>query len=116
MKVNELRVGNYVMHPDNKSYFGVSGALIKELQISQHLQKDLKPIPLTEEWLEKFGFEKIKHIHNGIYYLHRLVKISIYPNGMIELRGSVGWNKMQYVHQLQNLYFALTGEELEIKI
>lgn len=68
-------------------------------------------IPLTEELLINFGFifsgivQQKKYLRliyeDGgklFYYCHPLLKIEI-----------------KYVHQLQNLYFALTGEELEVK-
>ena len=84
---------------------------------------DLKPIPLTEEWLLKFGFELDEDLGDMIYYKlgkwvvcfdhedlsfnHQLnsgITCLIYDN-----------NCFQHVHQLQNLYFALTGKELTIK-
>ena len=90
-----------------------------------------EPIPLTEEWLLKFGFKcvHIKNIHytvndpNGVAELH---KISIFPTVnnqwhiafSDELNGYKDYiptTKISHVHQLQNLYFALTGEELTIK-
>lgn len=82
----------------------------------------IKPIPLTEEWLLKLGFEKRIvnhfniHLGNGKYF-----GIEHYtPDGFEYLRWVlVGYeqteNIIRYVHQLQNLYFALTGTELTIK-
>lgn len=78
-------------------------------------QDAFAPIPLTEEWLEKFGFKKINHIHNGELWSHTTIKLNWYPNGMVELRGAAGWNRIEHAHTLQNLYFALTGTELTIK-
>jgi hypothetical protein len=75
-------------------------------------------IPLTEEWLLKFGFEKSKtssqfdkekltiQIANELEY-HK--KGRTYFNSWAILEESP-----KYVHQLQNLYFALIGEELKI--
>lgn len=64
-------------------------------------------IPLTDKWLKKLGFEYVKEHEswgNG--------KI-----GVFFIEGEVSYNiaRMKNVHQLQNLYFALTGEELEVK-
>lgn len=86
---------------------------------------DFKPIPLTEEWLLKFGFDKV-----GI----ALTSIAIAPlnlpctfnlpntpfsfcQGKLILTTGTGdfCVNIEYVHQLQNLHFALTGEELELK-
>ena len=69
-----------------------------------------KPIQLTEEWLVKFGF--IKRTPTGYYFDMGRMSINLpdfeYKNIRIDV-------KLKYVHQLQNLYFALTGEELTIK-
>ncbi len=88
-----------------------------------------KPIPLTEEWLIKFGFEKINHkmsMNDGSYNCHWERHFDDFKTGScIYFSGGFFSNnrfnkrhlyhKNKYVHQLQNLYFALTGEELEIK-
>lgn len=79
--------------------------------------QEINPIPLTEEWLLKFGFTLI----NKVDYI--TVDFAIYQKGDIlwEDCGKAGFNdswfdgSAEYVHQLQNLVFALTGEELEIK-
>lgn len=69
--------------------------------------EEANPIPLTEEWLLKFGFGK----ENGYPYK--------FPNGVLKIRNGVYFFKhndieidLHFVHQLQNLYFALTGKEL----
>jgi hypothetical protein len=78
----------------------------------------IKPIPITEEWLTRFGFEsgngrgrsKNFYYHNSspfrveMFEEHILFKEHGNPR---ELRA------IKYAHQLQNLYFALTGEELD---
>ena len=68
-----------------------------------------KPIPLTEEWLLKFWF-----ISNP--YEDRYEKGSIHIE-CIKTKGETylwieNMPHIKYVHQLQNLYFVLTGEEL----
>jgi hypothetical protein len=69
----------------------------------------IKPIPLTEEWLLKFGFSK------KVDYLlqKRGFSICFEKHGDIFecFLESIGI-EIEYVHQLQNLYFALTNEEL----
>ena len=80
----------------------------------------LKPIPLTEEWLERFGFEKDEEYDEGGLVDYRMILMS----GSLEFVSF--WNSeeltgvnqpqtgvdVEHVHQLQNLYFALAGEEL----
>jgi len=85
----------------------------------------IKPIPLTEEWLLKFGFGPSPFCVHGDfqkgYILVRKVNNGDFKNKDLqwtcELNTETDWVdlvKMPYVHQLQNLFFALTGEELTI--
>ena len=72
--------------------------------------KRLKPIPLTEEWLLKFGFEP-SNFKKGCYFLNG--RLLVPKEGYyFDYGASVN---LKHVHQLQNFYFALTVEELELK-
>ena len=66
--------------------------------------KNIKPIPLTEEWLVKFGFKK--GVKGWFKTLDKNYKFNLYLYHD---------SKYKSVHQLQNLYFALTNEELTFK-
>jgi hypothetical protein len=128
MKVSELRIGNFVKDK-NAQYKTVNGfTQILATGIYQfHLEKlELDALPLTEEWLLKFGFEYNKrgnwnrYFKEGIY--PRSFAFQFYKNGRIDFwygdfnvgnLNRIKYNPLQYVHQLQNLYFALTGKELE---
>lgn len=112
MKSSEVRIGNYYLE------FGV------ELKQVEFLRKDtviidFNPIPLTEEWLLKFGFELLcRKSTNG--FKNTIFSMRNPSWSLMELDKGYGvnfWqgNNLLYVHQLQNLYFALTGEELTIK-
>lgn len=69
-----------------------------------------EPIQLTDEWLLKFGFEK-----DGTWFTKSGFGISI-DNLKWQMKGYIAtFDKCLYVHQLQNLYFALTGKELTFK-
>jgi hypothetical protein len=79
------------------------------------IENEFKPIPLTEEWLLKFGFEKsmswtyvieLKGNLKLVYYLGE-------KGWSIGFKSYSDFSNLEYVHQLQNLYFALTGEELK---
>jgi hypothetical protein len=101
MKANELRIGNFVK--DGIDIVNVTSHMIS-LVDSQRVEFD--PIPLTEEWLLRFGIK-----------LREKEMLGIWNNGDA-IYFSYGFEKdlkIQYVHQLQNLYSALTGEELELK-
>jgi len=85
-------------------------------------------IPLTEEWLVKLGFEKADEEYapgEGWYEIqavrHNLQIALLDTHNLVAIRDehdtTVLFRKIliaQYVHQLQNLYFALTGEELRM--
>jgi hypothetical protein len=60
MKASELRLGNWVEQPND----GVTRvtAVLNDLQIKTetgYVDKYCRPIPLTEEWLLKFGFKHL---------------------------------------------------------
>jgi len=124
MKANELRLGNIVGFY-KPTLTGLQHAPITEIFHNgtldgmcvgfEHLnyiniESGIKPIPLTEEWLLKFGFES--YYKNGSEYQDK--NMYLVKNGDIWQNLKIGVN-LEHVHQLQNLYFALTGEELTIK-
>lgn len=140
IKANELRIGNYV-HPCTHAdpviipmnnifariftieFDGCRLALDHKKPFAQQEcglweYKRIKPIPLTEEWLVRFGFEVKKH--KWIVATHKLNTDFVINNAIDgSMRFTPVWCKdykpIIFVHQLQNLYFALTGEELTIK-
>lgn len=111
IKANELRIGNWVDTVYNVPYIKITE--IKEVVICGENCKcmsygSLKPIPLTEEILLKCGFEK----QGGFWFVKGDIKIEItLSRGYFRYAGFV---RLKYLHQLQNLYFALTGQELEV--
>jgi hypothetical protein len=128
MKEKELRIGNLVecfgtreviaikknkikvQHESKKGHFIIEWVPIDSLS--------LKPIPLTEEWLLKFGFYKTtENAGNLICFKNGKYTIAKWINDKWQFWISTIdlYNSPQYVHQLQNLYFALTNEELIIK-
>ena len=116
MKATELRIGNYITTEYmNKSIFKVISIhsdriyfeSVRENFKSDTIQNYIKPIQLTEEWLFKFGFDKAV---NGWWSSDEIFS---YRDGYFGF-GVDRYTKIQYVHELQNLYFALTGEDLTI--
>lgn len=128
MKPNELRIGNLLKYPAyNKD--GSDGVfMVRDIymdgdkiglttgRIQTKVDFDsVAPIPLTAEWLLKFGFthDKEQQIYNRhdmcVSYDETYEGYKLYVNHEYETG-----NSFMYVHQLQNLYFALTGEELKI--
>jgi hypothetical protein len=129
MKASELRIGNFVyvdwVDAGRKveTNFGVHYQNISKPLIVMDTTptgygcdlKFVKPIPLTKEWLKKFGF-----IYDCGWY--DFGRISVWKNMdrlVQKLKTNIPiYNQFDcpnYVHQLQNLYFTLTGNELIFK-
>lgn len=114
MTANELRIGNLI-YDDRKSEVQVY-SLDTEIN-HDDLTSQYAGILLTEEWLLKLCFEQG---YNDSFFKIKLSasELHINPdNGVVWIYNPVGeaFNNPQlieFVHQLQNLYFALTGKEL----
>jgi len=121
MKEQELRIGNWVRHlKEEETVTWLSTDSIN------NIQGWYEPILLTKEWLIKLGFYKertgdrltIEAWSPG----HPSQRFNIdFKNGKILLisryqgdSDHLTMDHIKFVHQLQNLYFALTGEELQI--
>ncbi len=134
MKAEELRIGNLVLRAtgwdkngvpffsdnlymvDNISSFSIGIHDFPEFQGCNEIPiKDLEPILLTEDWLIKFGFEIKENvlIKEG-FRIFRGYWDSIDLNQGSEYSG-VAIQKIKTVHELQNIYYILTGKELELK-
>ena len=122
----ELRIGNLVMFRKDK-IVEVSnlGNLFETIETVNGLRygsddiNEYNPIALTAEWLEKFGFEKLTDKNKGwkqtSFSLNNGRFIVNFDDGLLTVNFLIG-SEYKYVHQLQNLYFALTNEELNIKL
>lgn len=132
---NELRIGNLV-DLGNRIAKIIEiyhlACVVVDLEETQDTIEDyerVKPIPLSEDWLYKFGFEQIDKSSNSYivyadqnhdYYLQIDVRrnnanYTILDNTFDDLR-AFSMVDIIYVHQLQNLYFALTNQELILKL
>ena len=100
MKASELRIGNIVKQGIIES-IGIS-----LIQVSDTIYESevIESIQLTEEWLLKFGFRKV---YKTCYQYKDFILDDRFI--MMDIDITI---QLKYVHQLQNLYFALTGEEL----
>jgi hypothetical protein len=138
MNARELRIGNYVKKEGRIDK--VDSVDLSLAHPSRNYEVTiLKPIPITEEWVLKFNFKyqdrdinsrEPERFYISNYFGHGEYWIEL--NLGSEDKKSFTWlnwdigggrkhvhlpigDKLIYVHQLQNLYFALTGEELPIK-
>jgi hypothetical protein len=114
MNANELRIGNKVLNQygDIETITELS-KIIANFETGCSTYGIIEPIPLTEDWLIKFGFKKNK---THFYEKGRFVYRHDFGWKILEnwVKDWVGVAEIKYVHQLQNLYFALMGKELTI--
>jgi hypothetical protein len=126
IKHNELRIGNVIMYEEAsfdinsesvKSISQLKVTAVKSLptkEKGEQFYKDIKPVPLDKKWLLKFGFEIYKYRANtfGLNgYSFDLDKMSLH-NDLPADCNKINEIDLKYIHQLQNLYFALTGNDL----
>jgi hypothetical protein len=118
MRVSELRFGNWIQ--DGNEFEQIT---IDHLNCLNSGRCEYDPIPLTEEWLVKFGLNRhhsdyannVMFIKNEADNLLTEFEWGVYPNYVgrgIQINNR---KPLKYVHQIQNIYFALIGEELNIK-
>ncbi len=100
IKSNELRVGNIV---ENRGVEYVADF------ITIQMAHNYNPITLTPEILEKVDWNGYVKFHINSYF-------SIDDVGHFYYRNDYTGINVNHVHQLQNLYFALTGNELTINL
>ena len=139
MKANELRIGNLIRFSEDGTIFTIDSIEEKGLSVQNEKEiawidlEEFEPIPLTEEWLLEVGFQikdQLSVHKTKIYYISG-IDVD-YCLCFADFRQDFGFYieytdspfdkdlgvlypitfGIKYVHQLQNLYFALTGEEL----
>lgn len=124
IKANELRIGNLLENMGDiikveyldKSL--VKGVYHRVDTYNTSIQlKQCNPILLTEELCLKFNFQKdlentiYKDINKYCFFCYDSNTVLLYDN-----ENNYCLRKIKYVHELQNLFFALTGEELSLNV
>jgi histidyl-tRNA synthetase len=112
MKANEFRIGNILTVKGKEDILtGIAeNDYVSKLHGHGIDNDDIEVITLTDDWLEKFDIsdDYFYYINNGglLEFGVEVLPDNYYNTVLAQLK---------YVHQLQNLYFALTGEELKTK-
>lgn len=107
----ELRLGMYLRDTVRDKIIALEINHFKELAISaMNFFIRYQPIDLTEEWLLKLSFEKVN-------YTYWSKGLAVHNHDIVSFYMLYEQNRtyIKYVHQLQNLNFDLTREELTIK-
>jgi hypothetical protein len=115
IQLNELRIKNFVSTPTGIKQIEYFVKDICNFENREAWSCDaIKPIPLTDEWLLRFGKKANKDDSFGGFIIY-------YSNGNGMRIKNNEWStqhlsvKLEFVHQLQNLYYSLTQEELTLK-
>lgn len=126
MTVNELRVGNFYRSVKFRMEVKCDLADMYELCHRSYgayndppIADIFEPIPINEYWWRKFGFS-IRGYSRPAW----LSQLSAYNITLVRKNGkTVEYCKgspreiamnIRYVHEYQNLYFALTGKEVDV--
>jgi hypothetical protein len=119
IKANELRVGNWIASQYDDDPIKVTGGLINAIENGMD-ECSVEGIPITPEILGKAGFSYHSYKNGHLYYINNssgFTLLQSYGKLNFSYSQSQTYGKaLTYVHQLQNLYFALTGEELNIQL
>jgi hypothetical protein len=118
MRAEELRLGNWIEIIDSKGVY----TTVTKSTFDCDVDVFYKPIPITVDWLLKLGFEY--HAFDKNYVI---TTKDDWHNSIKEIEGDWCYNNdfsdagcyfvrdIKYVHQLQNLYYAINEEELICK-
>ena len=132
IQANELRIGNMVQIPDRRARVSAIfpthfRATDKDgIDLGNSLQVNFNPIELTPDILVSHNFTEDNNGHFWKDLHSHYLEFIPMPDGFYPIWASVGemssepeqrvsLNRINYVHQLQNLFWVLTGQELEIK-
>jgi hypothetical protein len=128
MEANQLRIGNFLHFPftnENVEVLGINAheenfkiinsiSFKKESNLYCEKIEVLKPIKLNKEWFEKFGYYDV-NMPSHFIKDERTIDEHKFWNCQEMFIDDKNGVYVKYVHQLQNLYFALYGKELIIK-
>ena len=125
----ELRIGNWFYSKGlnfvcqiseiRQETVSICGKTLKNELASGLSYSSFDPIPLTEEWLIRFGFEKADWLNSmgiseDICYTNGKISLKIKNKVFMVLLGLFKYKEIQYVHRLQNIYFELEDKELTL--
>lgn len=122
VKAEELRIGNWVEDASTNKFVTVdgiqfSGRIVVADNNYDNFKRGIEPrvIQLTPEILGKCGFKQSRGNYRMFWHIEKM-EIRLFDTFAQFKISSSHSIKITSLHQLQNLYFALTGEELDVKL
>lgn len=120
VKARELRVGNLIFDEYRRmeEVYEISydGSLLLGSNLRKQQLHNCAPILITKEILLKCGFSHDIEVDEDYREEHRFVSGDIIFRDGMTGTDCVTHSNIEYLHQLQNLTFALTGEELKVNL
>lgn len=115
---SHLRPGNWIYPTGRPKYVVVTGLLLGMMEKNEEFCKEFEAIELTGELLEAAGAKQVAEF-DDIYRLGQFdfERFRGYWEWCVDDRGDNEGSKMrtvQYLHQVQNLYFDLCEAELPL--
>ena len=122
MEAQELRIGNIIegyLEPQVSEWVEIEVTLevLGRMQTYPNTH-GYRPVSLTGEWLVKLGFKQMYFLGAKIrYFIKGNLMYSTIDRHVEYKNGSINFiiRECEHVHDLQNLYQAMTGEELTLK-
>lgn len=117
----ELRLGNLVQDKKDGTTTVIMVAHLNEGLVNYWDKSVYQPIHISEEWLKRIGAESIGELHPTYKLRNFLIEATLMRDGynlrqIINADYSLHLCRVDYVHTLQNAWFALTGSELTINL
>jgi hypothetical protein len=146
MEVKELRIGNIVSINNEKYWPEMKGKALVVNQIAEKIDfnknwthaisldyinkdkycyagalgawiRDVEPIKMNNYWKCRFGLREPIGVHNNKFSGLIHVEKGNYVKGIWEFHiGDILVMCFYYVHELQNLYFSLTGNDFDLSV
>lgn len=129
---NELRLGNFILQKINTRILPVTCTHQHFELLKNGNSKDIFPVTLKPEILEKCGFTENKKYALLPDAREFILVLPVIGNANNEIRAYIKNNKECFarvvlnnlpvsnnfynLHQLQNVYFSLTNEELKVNL
>lgn len=120
MLANELRIGNLIQHhgPLCNHIIKVDIEILSKI-IREPESDFFKPIKITEEFLLKLGFYRFENClikgikESDVYFQYEIESNTVCVLSSDGCDVSLVRQVINYIHEIQNLYYAISKTEIE---